>query len=90
MAEASADLANTLEAESFTTLLVDPLSDDEAGKNFSKGNLGAKSGDNNLSLSDYNSDALEVPPASLRQHMDRNTKTQPTSSRHYGMKQGPR
>ncbi len=60
MAEALADLANTLEVESFTTPPVDPLSNDEAGKDYSKGISGAKSGDINLSLSDYDSDALEV------------------------------
>ncbi len=58
MAEVLADLANTSEAD--TTLPMDPLSNDEAGKDYSKDNSGAKSGDDDLSLSDYGSDALEV------------------------------
>ncbi len=60
MAKAFADIADTMEVESFTTPPVDPLSNDEAGKDYSKGDLGVKSGDNNLSLSDYDSDVLEV------------------------------
>ncbi len=90
MTEALTDLADTLSVESFTTLPVDPLSDDEAGKDYRKGGSGAKSGDDNLSLSAYNSDTLEVSSGEFEAAHGQKYEDPDNFSRHYGMKQGPR
>jgi hypothetical protein len=60
MAEASEELADTLEEGTYTTPLVDPLTNDEDGKQYNDSNSTVKPRDDNLSMSEYNSDILEV------------------------------
>jgi hypothetical protein len=60
MAEASGELADTSEEGTYTTPLVDPLTDDKDGKQYNNSNPTVKPRDNNLSMSENNSDALEV------------------------------
>jgi hypothetical protein len=59
MAEASGDLIDTLEEGTYNTPL-DPLTDDDKGKTYKESNSNTKLGDNNLSTSEYASDAVEV------------------------------
>jgi hypothetical protein len=61
MEEASADLADTAsEEDSPNTPLADPFSNDKAGADYNKDNLEAKSEDDEVSMSAYDSDVLEV------------------------------
>jgi hypothetical protein len=57
MAEASGELADTLEEGTYTTPLV---TDEEDGKQYSDSNPLVKPRDDNLSMSEYNSAVLEV------------------------------
>jgi hypothetical protein len=59
-AEASRELADTLEEGTYTTPLVDPLTDDKDGNQYSDSNPPVKPRDNNLSMSEYDSAVLEV------------------------------
>jgi hypothetical protein len=60
MAEASGELADTSEEGTYTTPLVDPLTDDKDGEEYNNSNPTVKPRDDNLSMSEYDSDALEV------------------------------
>jgi hypothetical protein len=59
MAEASGDLINTSEDETYNTPL-DPLTDDDEGETYKESDSNAKLGDDDLSMSEYASDAMEV------------------------------
>ena len=58
MAEASGDLIDTLEEGTYNTL-PDPLTDNNKGKTYKESNSNAKLGDEDLSTSEYASDAVE-------------------------------
>jgi hypothetical protein len=60
MAEASGELAVTLEEGTYTTPLVDPLTDNKDGKQYSDSDPPVKPRDDNLSMSEYNSAILEM------------------------------
>jgi hypothetical protein len=60
MAEVSGELADTLKEGTYTTPLVDPLTDEEDGKQYRNSNPPIKPREDNLSMSKYNSAVLEV------------------------------
>jgi hypothetical protein len=60
MAEASGDLADTSKEGNYTTPLVDPLTNDEDGEQYSDSNPPVKPRDDDLSMSEYDSAILEV------------------------------
>jgi hypothetical protein len=59
MAEASGDLIDTSEEGTYNTP-PDPLTDDDEGKTYKESDSNTKLGDDNLSMSEYASDAVEV------------------------------
>jgi hypothetical protein len=61
IAEASGDLIHTSEDRTYNTP-PDPLTDDDEGKTYKESNSNAKLEDNDLSMSEYASDAMEVEP----------------------------
>jgi hypothetical protein len=60
VAEASGELADTSGEGTYTPPLVDPLTNDEDCEQYNNSNTTVKPRDDNLSISEYNSDALEV------------------------------
>jgi hypothetical protein len=60
MAESSGELADTSEEGTYTTPLVDPLTNDKDDKQYSDSNPTVKPRGDNLSMSEYNSAILEV------------------------------
>jgi hypothetical protein len=60
MAEGSGELADTSEEGTYTTPLVDPLTNDKDDEQYNDSDPTVKPRDDNLSMSEYNSDILEV------------------------------